>query len=208
MAVGGLHADETFARDGGLDADGVGGEGEGEILLEGGDGLYAHAEAGFDAELGDARADDGIVDEGIDGEAIERGLENGFVGGDLFGRDELTLGGGDGAECVEGGELVAGDVFGGEGSRERGAGSLGRVIGSFGVGGGLPDGGDVGLAVAGVLAEGSEVIEGVFEAVAVAGLESGAFLAASGESFMPDGEQGMIFGEGGVVGPDGSARIR
>ncbi len=212
VAVGRLDAHEAFARDGGLDADGVGGEREGEVFFEAGDGLDAHAEAGFDAELGDARADDGIVNEGIDGEAIERGLENLFVGGDLLGRDELLLGGGGGAEQVEGGEPVAGDVLGGEGSGRRrgrrvkggdGGAEAGRIGAELGLGvpggAGVPgDGGDVGLAVAGVFPQVFEVVEGVLEAVAVAGLDRGAFLAAGGEFLVPGGELLVVGGERGV----------
>ena len=89
VAIGDFDADETLARDGGLDADGVGGKGEREIFFEGDDRFNADTEAGFDAELSDARADDRVVDEGVDREAVEGVLENALVGGEFLGTEKF-----------------------------------------------------------------------------------------------------------------------
>ena len=110
VAVGDFDADETFAGDGRLDADGVGGEGKGEIFFERDDRLDTNAEARFDAELGDAGADDRVVDEGVDRKTVEGVLEDALVGGEFLGAREIFLGGAGGAEEVEGGALIAGEV--------------------------------------------------------------------------------------------------
>ena len=200
-AVGNLDADEALARDGGLDAHRVGGEREGEIFFESGDGLHPNAEAGFDAKLGNARADHRIVDKGIHGEAIQRGLQKLFVGLDLFRRDEFLLGRRRGPEQVEHRQLVARDILGRKRRRRR-RDVLGRSrVGHRGDG--LPDRGDVGLSVAGVFAQGIEVVERVLEAIPVTRLELGALLAARREFLPPKRKQPVIFRERGVLRPDG-----
>jgi hypothetical protein len=56
------------------------------------------------------------------------------------------------------------------------------------------------------LAERREVIEGVLKAVAVAGLEFDAFLAAGGEFLVPLGEPAVVFGAGGAGAGDRPGR--
>ena len=188
VAIGDFDANKTLARDGGLDADGVGGEGEREIFLEGDDRFDADTEAGFDAELSDARADDRVVDEGVDREAVEGVLENAFVGGEFLGTGKVFFVGRGRTQEVEGRTLVPGEIGEGEWSRRsrrvrglrfgvrdlRRSGG-GAVRGSAGVLA-TQGGGEVGGAVADSLADAFKVVEGVVELVAMTGLVGETFL--------------------------------
>ena len=110
MAIWNLDADVALAGDGGLDANGVSREGKGEVLLERDDGFDTDAEAGFDAKLGHARSDDGIVDECVDRETVEGVLQNAFVGRELLGVGEVQFGGAGRAEQTQRGALIGREV--------------------------------------------------------------------------------------------------
>ena len=188
VAIGDFDTDEALARDGRLDAHGVGGEGEREIFLEGDDRFNADTEAGFDAELSDARADDRVVDEGVDREAVEGVLEDTFVGGEFLGTGKVFFVGRGRTEEVERGTLVACEI--GEGERSRrsrrvwgfGSGVWGRRrSGGGGVRGRTSAlaayrGGEIGGAIADGLADAFKVVEGVVELVAMTGLVGETFL--------------------------------
>lgn len=64
-------------------------KGRARDFFEGDDRFNADTEAGFDAELSDARADDRVVDEGVDREAVEGVLENALVGGEFLGTGKV-----------------------------------------------------------------------------------------------------------------------
>lgn len=205
VAIGDFDADEALARDGGLDADGVGGKGEREIFFEGDDQFNADTEAGFDAELSDARADDRVVDEGVDREAVEGVLENALVGGEFLGTGKVFFVGRGRTEEVERGTLVACEI--GEGERSRrsrrvwgfGSGVWGRRrSGGGGVRGRTSAlaayrGGEIGGAVADGLADTLKVVEGVVELVAMAGLVGETFLQTGVEFIAPAGELVLVF---------------
>ena len=114
MTVGNLDADVALAGDRRLDADGVGGEGKGEVLLEGDDRFDADAEAGFDAELGHARSDDGIVDERVDRKTVEGVLQDALVGREFLGVGEVPFSGAGRAEQTQRGALISREVRGGK----------------------------------------------------------------------------------------------
>jgi hypothetical protein len=56
-------------------------------------------------------------------------------------------------------------------------------------------GSDFSLSLTRVFAERLEVVEGIFNPVAVASLEGGPFLAAGGQFLLPTDQQGLILGE-------------
>ena len=104
-AVGDFDADDGLAGDGRLDADGGGGEGEGNVVGEAGDFVDAHAGAGgfFFALKGDATV---VEDEGAlfvaDGDLAQLDVPSGFDA--VLGDGGAAIDLGDGGIDAEGGE--------------------------------------------------------------------------------------------------------
>jgi hypothetical protein len=206
VTVGDFDADVALAGDGGLDANGVGRKGKGEVFLEGDDGFDADAEAGFDAELGHARADDRIVDERVDRKTVEGVLQNALVGRELLGVGEVLFGGAGWAKETQRGALISREFREGKrrGGRSRESRVESRVVGGCGGFGGSASGlaayggGEVGGAIAEVLADAFEMVDGVVELVAVAGLVGEALFEASLELVAPPGQLVVVLiGSGG-----------